>query len=233
MKLRDASCLLSTCALLAAAISTANAQSTVYRWIDENGVVHFGDAPPDAATGIESEAIPLPDVQTSFRPLPPPLAATPTVESGKANIPASAPATSSTPVPSLSFEECSDASPTISAGQDLYEISAEPDLLEPQDIDLLRRVIGTMQGRWQGPDTGFYCLERGAVDEKRPFDRTIEAEGDLNPPDRFVLDSRIQSQGSNRRELLRIEIRDRTLVVNSDTASLIDVSDRELDFGTH
>jgi hypothetical protein len=233
--IRNTCCLFAACALSAAVAPVLHAQSAVYRWVDENGVVHFGDAPPDAASGLKADTIVLPDVQTSFRSLPPPLANTTAdataAEPADETAPAPTPAASSARLPAPVVEQCSDPSPTIGTGQDLYDFSAEPDRLEPQEIALFRRLISTMQGRWRGPDTGFYCLERGAVDEKRPFDRTIEAEGDLNPPDQFVLDSRIQSRGSNRRELLRIEIRDRKLVINSGTATLISVSDGAIDFG--
>lgn len=128
-------------------------------------------------------------------------------------------------------EQCSDPLPLIRTTQDLYDFNDAPVALEPTDIELFRRVVSAMQGRWRGPDTGFYCVENGEIGEKRPFDRTIEAEGDLNPPDRFVLDARLQSQGSNRRELLRIEIRDERFFVNSGTATLISASERELNFG--
>jgi hypothetical protein len=231
VKFRNASCLLIACALLATATSILNAQSAVYRWIDDNGVVHFGDAPPDAASGIKAEAIALPNVQTSFRPVPPPPARTVAAESVEDTEVATSPATRTASLPTPPLEQCFDASPIIRSGQDLYDVDAEATPLEPREIELFRRVVSAMQGRWRGPDTGFYCLERGAVDEKRPFNRTIDAEGDLNPPDRFVLDSRLQSQGSNRREPLRIEIRDEMLVINSGAATLMGVSERALDFG--
>jgi len=32
----------------------ASAQQTVYRWVDKDGVVHFGDAPPDDAEAVET-----------------------------------------------------------------------------------------------------------------------------------------------------------------------------------
>lgn len=224
-------CLLIACALVTATASMLSAQSAVYRWVDENGVVHFGDAPPTAASGLEAVTIAVPDVQTSFRPLPPPLTQSATAEPERAIAPAPTPATAAARLPAASSEQCSDPSPIISTGQDLYDFSAEADRLEPQEIEIFSRVFSAIQGRWRGPDTGFYCLERGALDEKRPFDRTIEADGDFNPPFRFVLDSRIQSQGSNRREMLRIEIREQKLVVNSGTATLLDASARNLYFG--
>jgi len=33
------------------------AQAGIYRWVDENGVVHFSDAPPDDESGIQAEII--------------------------------------------------------------------------------------------------------------------------------------------------------------------------------
>jgi hypothetical protein len=35
----------------------AGAQQTVYKWTDEEGVVHFGDAPPDASETAEVETL--------------------------------------------------------------------------------------------------------------------------------------------------------------------------------
>ena len=34
--------------------TSASAQQTVYRWVDKDGVVHFGDAPPDDAEAVET-----------------------------------------------------------------------------------------------------------------------------------------------------------------------------------
>lgn len=38
----------------------ANAQQTVYKWVDEDGVVHFSDAPPDQSKLAETETISIP-----------------------------------------------------------------------------------------------------------------------------------------------------------------------------
>jgi hypothetical protein len=38
--------------------SGAFAQTTVYKWVDEDGVVHFGDAPPDESTSTDTLVIP-------------------------------------------------------------------------------------------------------------------------------------------------------------------------------
>jgi hypothetical protein len=219
------------CALLAAPVSILNAQLAVYRWIDANGVVHFGDSPPDAASGLAVDTIAIPSVQTSFRtPVIPPAPLT-SAGSTAANAPDPTPVTPSVRVMDAQTEQCSDPSPTIRSGIDLYEFNAEATPLEPQYVELFRKAFGAMQGRWHGPDSGFYCVETGSIDEERLFNRMIEAEGDLNPPDRFVLDATLQSQGSNRRENLRIELRDRKLVVNSGAATMIRASDGELEFG--
>ncbi len=34
------------------------AETIVYKWFDENGVVHFGDAPPDKSTSADTLIIP-------------------------------------------------------------------------------------------------------------------------------------------------------------------------------
>jgi len=52
-----------------------NAQQTVYKWVDEDGVVHFGESPPEgvAAETITTDAPP---------PLPPPRPAPTAADSG-------------------------------------------------------------------------------------------------------------------------------------------------------
>ena len=42
--------------LLAIAVS-ADAQQTVYKWVDEDGVVHMGDSPPDNEQNVETMTI--------------------------------------------------------------------------------------------------------------------------------------------------------------------------------
>ena len=46
--------LLAMCIALMCLAVGANAQQTVYKWVDEEGVVHFGEAPP---AGVEAERI--------------------------------------------------------------------------------------------------------------------------------------------------------------------------------
>lgn len=36
----------------------ASAQTEVYKWVDEDGVVHFGDAPPDDSSATETLVVP-------------------------------------------------------------------------------------------------------------------------------------------------------------------------------
>jgi hypothetical protein len=38
----------------------AIAQRTVYKWVDEYGVVHFSDAPPDPSNSVETETVSIP-----------------------------------------------------------------------------------------------------------------------------------------------------------------------------
>jgi hypothetical protein len=65
----------------------ALAEKTVYKWYDDDGVVHFGDSPPDAS--ISSEALLIPKS-------PPP----PTPSEPPANVPAAAqPVVESSPAP--------------------------------------------------------------------------------------------------------------------------------------
>ena len=47
----------------------AFAETVVYKWIDEDGVVHFGDAPPDESSAVESLVIPkAPPAPASAQP---------------------------------------------------------------------------------------------------------------------------------------------------------------------
>jgi len=45
-------------ATLMAFCAGALAETIVYKWVDEDGVVHFGDAPPDESTSTETLVIP-------------------------------------------------------------------------------------------------------------------------------------------------------------------------------
>ena len=49
--------------------ATTDAQQTVYKWVDEDGVVHFGDAPPDESVSAETKTL----ITTPPRPTYPPL----------------------------------------------------------------------------------------------------------------------------------------------------------------
>ena len=41
--------------ILTVVCASVNAQQKVYKWVDEEGVVHFGDAPPNESEAVESE----------------------------------------------------------------------------------------------------------------------------------------------------------------------------------
>jgi len=49
---------LAIAATLMAFCAGALAETIVYKWVDEDGVVHFGDAPPDESTSAETLVIP-------------------------------------------------------------------------------------------------------------------------------------------------------------------------------
>jgi hypothetical protein len=72
---------LAICIALMCLAVGANAQQTVYKWVDEEGVVHFGEAPPD---GIEAERF-----TTDTPPPAPPPRPTSTVPESGAETPAS------------------------------------------------------------------------------------------------------------------------------------------------
>ena len=37
--------------------ASTDAQQTVYKWVDEDGLVHFGDAPPDESVSAETKTL--------------------------------------------------------------------------------------------------------------------------------------------------------------------------------
>jgi len=49
----------------------AYAEKTVYKWVDENGVVHFSDAPPAEANPAEAETIVIPKSPSVSAPAQP------------------------------------------------------------------------------------------------------------------------------------------------------------------
>lgn len=61
-----AHCLKPLLATLLVVLGSATAtQAEIYRWVDEQGNVHFGDRPQDAATAAEAEAV---ELRESYRP---------------------------------------------------------------------------------------------------------------------------------------------------------------------
>jgi hypothetical protein len=48
--------------------SGANAEKTVYKWVDEDGQVHFGDAPPADANPADAEVLVIPKSSPSAAP---------------------------------------------------------------------------------------------------------------------------------------------------------------------
>ena len=71
--------------------SNVAAQQTVYKWVDADGVVHFGDAPPPDVAIVDSGTIKTTPAPASAA-APKPLAATSTTEPPAAQKPAAKPA---------------------------------------------------------------------------------------------------------------------------------------------
>ncbi len=69
----------------------AYAEKTVYKWVDENGVVHFSDAPPTEASLDEAETIVIPKSPPVAAP-PEPAARPPAVSQRSDNSPSKKPA---------------------------------------------------------------------------------------------------------------------------------------------
>jgi hypothetical protein len=76
---------------LVLATGSATAQQNVYKWVDEDGVVHFGDAPPPNAAIVESSTIKTTQTPASA-PAPKPVAATAAVKAPAAQKPVAQPA---------------------------------------------------------------------------------------------------------------------------------------------
>ena len=72
MKTRRISLVLALCIAATFLMVGVNAQQTVYKWVDENGVVHFGESPPE---GVEAERITTDAPPPSPPPRPAPTAA--------------------------------------------------------------------------------------------------------------------------------------------------------------
>ena len=75
MKTRRISLIIALCIASAFLMVGVNAQQTVYKWVDEDGVVHFGESPPE---GVEAERI----TTDASPPSPPPRPAPTAADSG-------------------------------------------------------------------------------------------------------------------------------------------------------
>ena len=75
MHSRNACQILFVVIILTAFCSGANAGKTVYKWVDEDGQVHFGDAPPADSNPAEAEVLVIPRSPPPVSPATP--AATP------------------------------------------------------------------------------------------------------------------------------------------------------------
>lgn len=53
--------------LILLATASAAAQDMAYRWVDDDGVTHFSDRPPES--GVESVAVPIPDYEPPAGPV--------------------------------------------------------------------------------------------------------------------------------------------------------------------
>ncbi len=92
----------------------SNAQQTVYKWVDEEGVVHFSDAPPDESESVETETL------TTAAPPP--------------NVPVTQPIVKSSAISETDVENQS-AQPEIQASP----VGEETDITEMSLADLDRR----------------------------------------------------------------------------------------------
>jgi hypothetical protein len=122
--------------------------------------------------------------------------------------------------------DCATQSPVKRAGGDLYD--QEPALpLSRDQLEAFEAIVKAMAYRWAGTETGFAC-ESG---ERRRLNRAIVSRGRAESALQLVLESTITASDRNHRESLRIAVRNENLWVNQGEASLVDVSERGIEFG--
>lgn len=245
MRTRDCTRFSIGLALTLAALS-AGAQAPIYRWVDADGVVHFSDARPADSQGVEAETLIVPSsaprvgaerpgsntsvesfpavhadtasqAQSSAEPLP--------AQTGDPNCSSPSPRRQAGIL--YNFEGDSSPPPRKQAGI-VYDFEGDerPEPLTAEQIEAFETVIREMAGHWSGPDVGLACDGPNGA----PVRRTVVSEGRVESSLRFVLDSTISARGSNRHELLRLEVRDQRPWVNHGPATFVSVSDRALEF---
>jgi hypothetical protein len=70
---------------LLASMAGPYAQETVYKWVDEEGVVHFSEQPPDESLGAKVETVTTDRAPRSVAPPPPAVKAAPARETRSAS----------------------------------------------------------------------------------------------------------------------------------------------------
>ncbi len=60
-----------TAIALSAVCAGVYAEKTVYKWVDEDGVVHFSDAPPAESSPVETETLTIPKTPPNVTPAQP------------------------------------------------------------------------------------------------------------------------------------------------------------------
>ena len=123
--------------------------------------------------------------------------------------------------------DCSTQSPAKRAGVDLNAADQEAGLpLSSDQIESFKAFVKTMASRWSGTETGFGC-EAG---ERRRLNRGIVSQGRAESTLTLLLESTISASDRTQRESLRISVRNEHLWVNQVEASLLDVSERGIEF---
>lgn len=106
MSINRQACYLVGVLFLISAFGGASAQETVYKWVDEDGVVHFGESPP---AGVDAEVITTSAAPTVVprETAPPPGPAASKAPTARANAPTpdNPPVEAPVPISELSLEE--------------------------------------------------------------------------------------------------------------------------------
>jgi len=124
--------------------------------------------------------------------------------------------------------DCSTESPAKRAGVNLNAADEEPGLpLSSDQIEAFKTLVKNVAYRWSGTETGFGC-EAG---ERRRLNRAIVSQGRAESALTLLLESTITASDRSQRESVRLSVRNEYLWVNQVEASVLDVSERGIEFG--
>lgn len=212
-------------ALFAAAPSIS--QQTVYRWVDQNGVVHYSDAKPSDAAKIQRIEVPAIRVQTKPAPATKNDSVATNAAPGATKPAGPAQPSSKDASPALPLT-CFAASPDPASWTDLRDVRKDPPIVSVDRAALVNNLLRKMAGPWNGIETGFECNERNRA--RNGISGRVSASGRYDRDDEFVLDANVSRSNRSKRLLMRLGMRGPRFVYEREDALLTLVSDRALAF---